>query len=239
MNKLYKTALGLGFAAMSAFAQADTTVAALTGSSQLDLQGNFAYALTLNGNAAGTTIGDATFTNASTTSGVSLTNQNYIGNWSTRTFTNSQDDIKLGNVMTSIVWSYVNPNMQDAQVVMLSMSGLTVGATYKTQLLFDETIYDRGFNVYRDNTSIATDVSPFGLNTNSTLRSAVLTDTFIATSTTVTYGLGGIDALHSDNNPILNAATLEVSAVPEPETYAMLLAGLGMLGWTARRRKQS
>ena len=27
-------------------------------------------------------------------------------------------------------------------------------------------------------------------------------------------------------------------AVPEPETYAMLLAGLGLMGFTARRRKQ-
>jgi hypothetical protein len=26
--------------------------------------------------------------------------------------------------------------------------------------------------------------------------------------------------------------------IPEPETYAMLLAGLGLLGWHARRRKQ-
>jgi hypothetical protein len=30
-----------------------------------------------------------------------------------------------------------------------------------------------------------------------------------------------------------------VTAVPEPETYAMLLAGLGLLGFTARRRQQS
>ncbi|MDC8756425.1 FxDxF family PEP-CTERM protein [Janthinobacterium fluminis] len=30
--------------------------------------------------------------------------------------------------------------------------------------------------------------------------------------------------------------TMNVSAVPEPETYAMLLAGLGMLGFTARRK---
>ena len=30
-----------------------------------------------------------------------------------------------------------------------------------------------------------------------------------------------------------------VSAVPEPETYAMLLAGLGPLGFSARRRKQN
>ena len=29
-----------------------------------------------------------------------------------------------------------------------------------------------------------------------------------------------------------------VAAVPEPETYAMMLAGLGLLGYMARRRKQ-
>jgi hypothetical protein len=29
-----------------------------------------------------------------------------------------------------------------------------------------------------------------------------------------------------------------VTAVPEPETYAMLLAGLGLMGVVARRRQQ-
>lgn len=29
-----------------------------------------------------------------------------------------------------------------------------------------------------------------------------------------------------------------VAAIPEPETYAMLLAGLGLISWTARQRKQ-
>jgi hypothetical protein len=29
-----------------------------------------------------------------------------------------------------------------------------------------------------------------------------------------------------------------IAAVPEPETYAMMLAGLGLLGFIARRRKQ-
>lgn len=32
-------------------------------------------------------------------------------------------------------------------------------------------------------------------------------------------------------------AHLSVSAVPEPETYAMMLAGLGLIGFSARRRK--
>jgi len=35
------------------------------------------------------------------------------------------------------------------------------------------------------------------------------------------------------------APSLEISPVPEPETYAMLLAGLGILGFSLRRKKQA
>lgn len=38
--------------------------------------------------------------------------------------------------------------------------------------------------------------------------------------------------------PTVNDLHLSVSAVPEPGTYAMLLAGLGMVGCAARRRKK-
>ncbi len=36
-----------------------------------------------------------------------------------------------------------------------------------------------------------------------------------------------------------NIVTDTISAVPEPETYAMLLAGLGLVGFTVRRKKLS
>jgi hypothetical protein len=63
------------------------------------------------------------------------------------------------------------------------------------------------------------------------------------------YGAGKVVAfnLHlvtSDSNP-LNAPWSNqivynaVGAVPEPETYAMVLAGLGLIGVVARRRKQN
>lgn len=36
---------------------------------------------------------------------------------------------------------------------------------------------------------------------------------------------------------ILNVSPVEVSPIPEPETYALLLAGLGLAGFSAHRRK--
>ena len=51
----------------------------------------------------------------------------------------------------------------------------------------------------------------------------------LTNGTTVTYLFNGN----------YNSANWNVSAVPEPETYAMLLAGLGLMGFMARRRKQA
>jgi hypothetical protein len=50
----------------------------------------------------------------------------------------------------------------------------------------------------------------------------------------------GTDIVGGATPPTFNAAfsLSGVAAVPEPETYAMMLAGLGLLGFVARRRKQ-
>jgi hypothetical protein len=52
-------------------------------------------------------------------------------------------------------------------------------------------------------------------------------------------GSGGTDAFDTADQPYFNLARwTPVAAIPEPETYAMMLAGLGLLGFVSRRRKQ-
>jgi hypothetical protein len=52
---------------------------------------------------------------------------------------------------------------------------------------------------------------------------------------------GGLDA-ESFTNAFIDVKVQEIitqpPAIPEPETYALMLAGLGAVGWMARRRKQ-
>jgi len=47
------------------------------------------------------------------------------------------------------------------------------------------------------------------------------------------YGDGRLAAWYFVSDVTYNAA----APIPEPETYAMLLCGVGLLGWQARRRK--
>jgi len=49
-----------------------------------------------------------------------------------------------------------------------------------------------------------------------------------------------VGAFIGDQNLALNVNGYYFGApVPEPETYAMILAGLGLLGFFARRREQN
>jgi hypothetical protein len=44
------------------------------------------------------------------------------------------------------------------------------------------------------------------------------------------------DSNFGDNTEHITAS-VTVGAIPEPETYALMLAGLGLVGWAARRRR--
>ncbi len=65
-----------------------------------------------------------------------------------------------------------------------------------------------------------------------------------STTPTASAGVFSLESM-SINTNIRGAGTLSIvtpsiaAAVPEPESYAMMLAGLGLLGFTARRKKTS
>jgi hypothetical protein len=76
-------------------------------------------------------------------------------------------------------------------------------------------------------------------NTIPAFTNAVLTTTN-TTGWTVSFDKDNIWLNGSGSHYSVNSALrIEVSAVPEPETYAMLLAGLGLLGFMARHRKNA
>jgi hypothetical protein len=65
-----------------------------------------------------------------------------------------------------------------------------------------------------------------------------------AGSNTINFGYTPVGAFNGVSGQSMNDESWQVSkaivtAVPEPETYAMLLAGLGVMGAIARRRKQA
>lgn len=70
------------------------------------------------------------------------------------------------------------------------------------------------------------------LSENDWVRWSVSGLTFGSSLTNMYVHVQGIDGGYS-------AKYTPVTPVPEPETYAMLLAGLGLIGFTARRRKQN
>lgn len=118
-----------------------------------------------------------------------------------------------------------------------SMSQLVTGTQENQSYVLSFVLQDRpgvdagsqGMQVMWDGEVIATYGAGYGAWTTQTLT---VTGSMFGADLLTFRATGNSDALGT----LLDKVSL-VSAVPEPETYGMLLAGLGMIGFMARRRK--
>jgi hypothetical protein len=129
-----------------------------------------------------------------------------------------------------------------------SIAGLTIGNQYTVS--FDDLVSNRGADTYNGAFSWAVSLGsethdstgitiPKAWGSSDWLHNTI---SFTATSTTEvlkflansTIGVAPEPIFLLDNVSISNTT---VAAVPEPETYALMLAGLGAIGFAARRRK--
>lgn len=102
-----------------------------------------------------------------------------------------------------------------------------------TNVTFDGLSFNPTVNTSSANASRTNDLWELDLsNVTSTSHTMVITGTANGGSTA---GFSG--SLEITNTPL--TPLVQVTAVPEPESYAMLLAGLGLMGAIARRRNKS
>ncbi len=145
----------------------------------------------------------------------------------------------LANTDTS---KWITPSLNQGQSFDAAANG-----TYTWNLTFDLTGFDASTASFSgrfaaDNSAVAL-LNGTAIGTSSgfsSFSSFAATTGFNAGLNTLSFVVTNLK--QNGGNPTgLRAEFLasSVTAVPEPETYAMLLAGLGLMGAVARRRKQA
>ena len=125
----------------------------------------------------------------------------------------------------------------------LNLSGLTQGSTYTLQFLLSNSINETGSSSWINLQGSIFNITPYYYHsTTNPWNSAAhyVRATFTASGTNQQVVFGNGYAYESDRMH-LNAYVLSqgaVAAVPEPESYAMMMAGLAGLGFWARREKK-
>lgn len=124
----------------------------------------------------------------------------------------------------------------------LGNNGTTNGNSYVTTISFTSPIASLAFDISRSNGSSAGQTLAANIYLGSTLvGSQSITLGAVNQWTSVSFGAGSYDKLVLTGSATgfspYGIDNLQIAAVPEAETYAMLLAGLGLMGSIVRRRK--
>lgn len=242
MRKHAAHVLGLAavaaLAGLSAEAGAQTTVGSFAGPEDLDLSGNFLYAVDVGGNDGNVTVNGLTFVDDTGAPGVTVFSEHDALEYQPATdYGATTDDNNLEVIANSIRWTQAGENAATGNGprsdVTLDLAGLSVNTAYKLQLLFqDDPNLARGFDVNVEGATIADN---FGSSTGNLTSGRLVTHQFTATDDTLNIQLINAGGSFGDPNPILSAATLEV--VPEPASLGLI--GLGAVGLLARRRRRA
>jgi hypothetical protein len=119
----------------------------------------------------------------------------------------------------------------------ITFSGFSAGVNAVGGLFFGSDVS----GAFASGTLMLTARDSFGATSSQTISGATATSFlgFISTGTMTSLVVNAVSP-NADLWPTVDNLTLAgtVAAVPEPETWALLLAGSGLLGWAGRRRRR-
>ena len=125
----------------------------------------------------------------------------------------------------------------------ITLNGLTLTIYNANGSTFFTAPLDHPYDFANTQTGTGNSGFVFGLNGTETTQLQSLLNPLGGNFSSLRAGLFAVASNATGGNETFfmanSTALLPPTAIPEPETYAMILAGLGMLGFIARRRKRN
>jgi T5SS/PEP-CTERM-associated repeat protein len=135
-----------------------------------------------------------------------------------------------GNSPASVSFNGGNATFETGSVLNLEVFGPVAGAQYDQLVNINTLTFNGSLNLIFANDYVPLAGSSFALFGFNTFAGNLTADNITVT---------GYDRRRLDFSRLAANGSVSVTAVPEPETYAMLLAGLGLMGALARRRRRA